>query len=54
MLAERFHKTPWEIEEAPADRVFFWVQVLSVEAEVSNAREDMKADEEMFWEDDED
>lgn len=53
-LAERFHCPPWDIEQAPADRVMFWLQVMSVEAEVSNAREDMKSDEELVWDDGED
>lgn len=45
---------PWDVEDAPADRVLFWMQVMGVEGEVAQAREGMKPDEELVWEDDED
>jgi hypothetical protein len=45
MLAERFHVPPWEVENAPADRVLFWIQVMGIEGQVSADREGMAPDE---------
>ena len=36
-LAERFSTTPWEIEEAPADRFLFYRRLLNIEGEYSQA-----------------
>lgn len=44
-LADRFHKWPWQLEDEPADRVLFWLNVMSVEAEARNDREGLAPDE---------
>jgi len=54
VVAERFGGWPWDIEDAPADRVARVFNLLGAEGEYKQALAGLEPDEPMFWEDDED
>jgi hypothetical protein len=51
-LAERFSKTPMEIEDAPAERWLRWLRVMGVEAEVRADAHGLGPDDPLTYEDD--
>jgi len=50
ILGERFSRTPWDIEEAPADRVLYYRQLLGVEADVQRETAGLPNDEPLILE----
>jgi hypothetical protein len=52
-VAERFGGWPWDIEEAPADSVQKYLNLLGAEGEYKGDLAGLEPDEAMFWEDDE-
>jgi hypothetical protein len=53
ILAQRWHIPPWELEEAPADKVFWYMQVVGIANEAEADMDGLKGDEPMVWFDDE-
>ena len=53
-LAERFSKTPMEIEDGDADRWLRWLRVMGVEAEVRADAHGLPPDEPLTYEGEED
>lgn len=51
LIAERFGGWPWEIEDAPADRVQYYLNLLGAEGEYKEALHGLGPDEPMHWED---
>ena len=45
LIGERFGIPPWEIEQAPADRVTFYLNVMSAEATTHELVDDLPNDE---------
>jgi len=52
-IAQRYSKTPWEIEEAPADKVQWYMTVVGIYNEAQADMEGLDPNEAMYWEDDE-
>jgi hypothetical protein len=50
LMAERFGKWPWEIEEAPIDRVLYYLGILGVEGEVGQSLSKLKPGAQVIWE----
>ena len=49
-MAERFGKWPWEIEEAPIDRVLYYLGILGVEGEVRQSLSRLRPGAQVIWE----
>jgi hypothetical protein len=52
-LAQRWGVPPWQLEEAPADKVLWYMAVVGIYNEAQADMEGMSEHEAMFWEDDE-
>lgn len=53
LLGERFGRLPWEIEDAPADRVTFYLGLLRAEGEYKDDLAGLEPEDSMDWGDDE-
>lgn len=51
---ERYGLAPWVIEDAPADRVAYYLNLMGIEGQAKADMDGLKPDEPMFWEDEED
>jgi len=47
-LGERFGKWPWEIEAQPADRVLFYMSIMSEEADMLSLLDGLSPDDELY------
>jgi hypothetical protein len=45
IIAERFGALPWEIEEAPADRVAYYLGILGIEGEYKGLMDGLEPNE---------
>ena len=45
LIAERFGGWPWELEQAPADRVTYYLAIMAAEAEAHQDHEGLDGDE---------
>jgi len=52
-LGERFGRFPWEVKEAPADELAYFMAVMGEEARVKSELDGLDFDDVMFWGDDE-
>ena len=52
IMAQRWGIPPWELEQAPADRVLWYMAVVGIYNEAQADLEGLPADQEMYWEDD--
>jgi hypothetical protein len=48
LLGERFGQWPWSIEQAPADRVAYYLAIMSAEAEAHQDHAGLDGDEEII------
>ena len=51
LIGERFGLAPWDIEDAPADRVQFYLNLLGAEGEFKGDLAGLEPHEPMYWED---
>ena len=51
VIGERFGLAPWDIEEAPADRVGFYLHLLGAEGEIRGDLAGFDPEDTIFWED---
>ena len=51
-LGERFGKWPWELDDQPADRVRYYVAIMSIQGEAKAALEGLSPDEPFYREGD--
>lgn len=49
-LGERFGKLPWELEDAPSDRLLFYLRIIGVEGEAKAAMMGLEPDEAFEYE----
>lgn len=49
LLGERFGQPPWVIEDAPADRLAFYLGLLSLEGQYKDDLAGLEPDEPMTW-----
>lgn len=49
-LGERFGKWPWELDDAPSDRVLWYARIMGIEAEAREALSGLEPDEPFFRE----
>lgn len=50
LIGERFGVPPWELEQAPSDRVRYYMTLLGIEGEARGAMEGLSPDEEFYRE----
>jgi len=48
LIAERFGQWPWSIEDAPADRVAYYLAIMGAEAEAHQDHDGLSGDEEII------
>lgn len=49
--AERFGRWPWELEEAPTDRVLYYAAIMGIQGEAKAAMDGLSPDEPFYRED---
>lgn len=50
LVGERFGIPPWELEDAPHDRVRYYMAIMGIEAEARGAMDGLSPDEEFYRE----
>lgn len=48
LLAERFGKWPWELDEQPTDKVLHYMAIMGVQGEARTAMDGLKPDEPFY------
>lgn len=51
LVGERFGVPPWELEQAPSDRVRYYMNLLGIEGDARGAMDGLSPDEEFYRED---
>lgn len=49
-LGERFGRWPWELDDAPIDRVLWYARIMGIEAEAREALSGLEPDEPFYRE----
>jgi hypothetical protein len=53
-VAERFGVLPWSLDDEPADRVYYYLGVMGIEADMQRALDGLEKDEPLILEGDDD